>query len=159
MPTLGTDCHITLSHAEIDGGAPYGFVLDCEGRARPGGISIRKEVASDGSTRVWVYFDVLLAERLTNPDGTWHSAGRAEMYLRLLQYLGKTSGLVLESAVGSLVNLGAIGFTAEERHLPESSLVRCQVNNTGVYWPPVDAQVLSLSQWDGTQTWGESYWR
>lgn len=159
MPTLGVDCHIKLSHAEIDGGEPYGFLVDCEGQIRPGGISIRKEVTTDGTLRVWVYFDVVLADRLTNPDGSWHSATRAEMYVRLLEYLGKRSGLVLEAPVGCLVNLGAIGFTAEERHLPESSLVRCQVNNVGFYWPPVDPRVLSLSTWDGPQTWATSYWR
>ncbi len=159
MPTLGADCHIKLSHPDIDGGAEYGFIVDTQGKTRPGGISIQKEVFSDGTTRVWVYFDVLLADRLVNPDGSWHSASRAEMYVRLLQYLGKTSGLVLESPVGSLVNLGAIGFTAEEHHLPESSLMHCQVNNAGVYWPPVTPQQLTLSVWDGTLTWQTSYWR
>ena len=28
MPTIGLDCNITLTHADINAGLPYGFLLD-----------------------------------------------------------------------------------------------------------------------------------
>ena len=40
MPTIGTDCHITLSHPDVNGGQPYGFILSPETRSRPEGIQV-----------------------------------------------------------------------------------------------------------------------
>jgi hypothetical protein len=68
-------------------------------------------------------------------------------------------GLWLNTPVGTFLNLGAVGWTADERHLPHSSIIKCQINNIGYYWPPVDVATLELSQWDGTLTWATSYWR
>jgi len=61
--------------------------------------------------------------------------------------------------VGVFANLGALGHASNEIHLPDRSLVRCQFNNAGTYWPPVDPATLALSTWDGTLSWATSYWR
>ena len=122
-------------------------------------MQITHEVDSSGTTRLWLYFDVLLSDLSINPDGSIHAASRAADYALLLQYLGRRDGLILDTPVGSFLNLGAVGWTADERHLPHSSIIKCQVNNIGVYWPPVDAALLELSIWDGTLTWAISYWR
>lgn len=159
MSALGSDCHITLTHPLVNGGKPYGFILDCTRSTHPGGISITREVSSDGSALIWVYFDILLADDLLNPDGSRHAESRGEMYAAWLEYMAQREGLELECALGTLLNLGALGFTAEERHLPTESLLLCQVNNAGVYWPPVDAATLALSIWDGTLNWNGAYWR
>lgn len=158
-PVPGKDCHITLRHSEVNGGKSYGFLVNEEGGTRPGGVQITHEVDSSGTTRLWLYFDVILADSAINPDGSKHAATRSQDYQMLLLYLSKLEGLELQTPVGTFLNLGAVGWTADERHLPGGSIMKCQINNIGVYWPPVDDSVLKLSLWDGTLTWATSYWR
>jgi len=164
-PVLGADCHITLTHADVNGGAPYGFLVVTDRGTRPGGVQITHEVDTYGSTRLWLYFDALLSDYSMNPDGSFRAATRALDYSMLLAYLSKLEGLVLGTPVGAFVNLGAVGWTADERHLPNSSVVKCQINNVGVYWPPVDPDILSQCVWSyeeigiSSRTWETSYWR
>jgi hypothetical protein len=163
--TLGEDCHILLSHAEIDNGAEYGFLLAEDNGIRSGGVQITREVDSGGTTRLWVHFDVMLSDTSVNPDGSMHTRTRALDYTRLCQYLGKRSGVAITFSAGTFIDLGALGWTADERHLPSHALVKCQFNNVGVYWPPIDPLVLSQSVWAvddllrGGLTWNSSYWR
>jgi len=159
MPAIGTDCHITLAHVDIDGGAAYGFLVNVNHRIYPEGVRINREVISSGMIQVWLYFDVLLADDLLNPDGTIHAQTRAQMYSKLLQFLDMPSGIEVATPVGTFSNLGALGFTADERHMPLSSLVKVQLNNAGYYWPPVAPELLAQSVWDGVLTWNTSYWR
>jgi len=159
MPAIGTDCHITLAHAAIDGGAAYGFLVDSRQKTYPEGIRINREVISSGVTQVWLYFDVLLADNLLNPDGSMHAQTRAQMYSKLLQFLTMPSGIEVSTPVGTFTNLGALGFTADERHLPLSTIVKVQFNNAGYYWSPVAPELLAQSVWDGVLTWNTSYWR
>jgi hypothetical protein len=84
---------------------------------------------------------------------------RAADYALLSSYLERRSGLEVGTPVGVFANLGALGHASNEIHLPGSSLVRCQFNNVGTYWPPVDPAQLGLSTWDGTLSWATSYWR
>lgn len=156
---LGKNCHITLTHPEVNGGEPYGFLVNEDHGTHPGGVRITHEVDSGGTTRLWLYFDVVLANAAINPDGSPHLASRDEDYQMLLRYLSQLEGLTLSTPVGAFLNLGAIGWTADERHLPNSSLIKCQINNIGVYWPPVDEDTLKQCVWDGILTWGSSYWR
>lgn len=161
MPTIGQDCHITLSHPLVNGRAAYGFLLNEEPgeSTRPGGVQITRQVLSDGSTLVWVLFDILLADRALNPDGSAHAKTRAQDYAVLLQYLAQLSDIAVQTPVGTILNLFAVGYTADERHMPYSSLIKCQLNNYGIYWPPVDPDTLAQSLWDGALTWSTSYWR
>jgi len=110
-------------------------------------------------TQVWLYFDVLLADNLLNPDGSMHAQTRAQMYSKLLQFLTMPSGIEVSTPVGTFTNLGALGFTADERHLPLSTIVKVQFNNAGYYWSPVAPELLAQSVWDGVLTWNTSYWR
>ncbi len=159
MPTIGMDCHITLTHPSVNGGLSYGFLVDEEEKGtRPGGVQITREVMTDGTT-VYVLFDIILADHAINPDGSPHAADRSHDYTMLLQYLAQISSIQLLTPVGLLANLFAVGFTADERHLPKSSLVKCQLNNSGIYWPPVPQAKFTASIWDGILTWGTSYWR
>ena len=156
---LGVNCHIILSHIGIDGGAEFGFLVDPQQKLFPEGVRINRQVVSDGTTTVWVHADILLADDLVNPDGSPHADDRAQMYAKLLQFLDKRSGITVETPAGALINLGALAYCADERHTPAASLVRVILNNAGVYWPPVDADLLSQSLWDGALTWNTSYWR
>jgi hypothetical protein len=159
MSVIGQDCHVKLSHTAVSGGEPAGFLVDTRHKLIPEGVRINREVISDGTTAVWVYFDVVLADHLLNPDGSPHVETRSQMYSRLLQYLAQTAGIELETLVGTLTNLGALGFTADERHTPGQSIIKVQLNNVGYYWPPVNPELLALSIWNGTLTWGSAYWR
>lgn len=159
MPVIGSDCHITLQHPAVNAGQPYGFFLDRNSRSRPEGIAITRQVITGLGLCVWVYFDILLADGLLNPDGSLHAASRETMYAMLMQYLEKTDGIILTTPIGALLDLGAVGFTADEVHLPQASLMRCQLNNVGYYFAPVDPAVLANSVWDGALTWASSYWR
>ncbi len=156
---IGKDCHIILSHPEIDDGEGYGFLLAEDQGIKSGGVQITREVDSGGTTRLWLHFDVLLAERAVNPDGRLRLQTRSADYAKLCQFLGKRGGVSITSPAGTLLSLGAVGWTADERHQPGISLIKCQFNNTGVYWPPVDPALLLLSVWDGTLTWNNAYWR
>lgn len=160
MPTIGEDCHITLAHPLVNGGSAYGFLVSEEaGGSRPGGVQITRQVLSDGNTLVWVLFDIVMADHALNPDGSPHAKTRAQDYAMLLQYLAQRSDINLQTPVGTIVNLFAVGYTADERHLPYSSIIKCQLNNYGIYWPPVDPDLLAQSFWDSALTWATSYWR
>ena len=159
MATLGEDCHVTIAHAGINGGAPIGFIAALEGSIRAGGAQVRREVYTDGTLKLTLYVDILLADSLINPNGSPRAANRATDYALLSRYLERRSGLEVGPPVGVFANLGALGHAANEIHLPGSSLVRCQFNNAGTYWPPVDPALLGLSTWDGTLTWATSFWR
>ncbi len=159
MPTLGQDCHITLAHPAVNNGEAYGFLVVEEGGSRPGGVQVTRQVLSDGNTLVWVLFDILMADRAVNPDGSPHARTRAQDYAMLLQYLARRSDISLQTPVGTIVNLFAVGYTADERHMPSSSIIKCQLNNYGIYWPPVDPDTLAQSLWDGLLTWSNAYWR
>ncbi|KAF0112242.1 MAG: hypothetical protein FD147_303 [Chloroflexi bacterium] len=158
-PAIGKDCHIILSHPDIDSGAGYGFLLAEDQSIKSGGIQMTREVDSGGATRLWLHFDVLLANRALNPDGSFRAYTRAQDYAKLCQFLSKRADVTITSPAGAVLSLGAVGWTADERHLPGSALIKCQFNNVGVYWPPVDPAVLMLSFWDGSLTWATSYWR
>ena len=158
-PILGKDCHIILSHPEIDAGAGYVFLLAEDQVIKSGGVQITREVDSAGTTRLWLHFDVLLANRAVNPDGQIRSQPRSADYAKLCQFLSKRGEISITSPAGTLLSLGAVGWTADERHLPGYALIKCQFNNTGIYWPPVDPELLSLSVWDGSLTWVTAYWR
>jgi hypothetical protein len=158
-PTLGKDCHIILSHHEIDGGEGYGFLLVEDQSIKNGGVQMTREVDSGGTTRLWLHFDVLLADRAVNPNGGLRTQSRSADYAKLCQFLDKQSEVCITSPAGTMLSLGAVGWTADERHQPGYSLIKCQFNNIGVYWPPVDPALLLLSIWDGTLTWSSSYWR
>lgn len=164
---IGENCHLILAHAAVNGGADYGFLINKDGSPRDSGVQITREVVSESTdatnsttaTQLWFNFDILLADNLVNPDGSVHDKTRAEDYTMLLEFLAQPAGLVLTTPVGAFSDLGALGWSADERHQPLFSIVKCGLNNVGYYFPPADPALLALSLWDGTLTWGTSYWR
>ena len=159
MPTIGVDCHITLTHAAINSGNPYGFILQRNDRENDPPVIIQRKVSSDGSVTINTFFNVLLADDLIDPNGGQHTADRAAMYALLMSYVGQTNGLTLISPAGAIADVGATGHSATETHFPAFSVVACQLTNAGVYFGPVDLTAFALSVWDGTLTWASSFWR
>jgi hypothetical protein len=166
-PVIGEDCHLILRHDDIDAGAGYGFLCPKDGSVKEEGVQITRRVQSEDTsyadahagTMLWISFDVICADDLCDPNGQKHGKTRAEDYAKLCEFLLKTEGLTLETPVGAFTALGALGYSVDERHRPFFSIVKCELNNVGYYFPPVDPGLLALSLWDGTLTWETSYWR
>lgn len=164
--TINSNCHITFTHPDISAGAPFGFLLDPQSRLRPSGFEITREITSDpvimvntGGTIVTVILDILLADSLINPDGSIHTDSRTAMYNSLVAYLAKKADIQIDTSLGAIANLGALGKVVDEKHFGRHSICRVQLNNAGIYFPFVDPALLNNSVWDGTLTWDTSYWR
>ena len=159
MAQVGKDCHLSLTHAAVNGGEAYGFLLDEDGGEHGALVSVQRETDSNGQTRVRLFFDVLLAERLVNPDGSAHTASRVEMYTALNAYLQQTSGVAVTCTAGVFANVGALGYSAAEMHYPRLTVVACQLNNAGPYFAAVDQHVYDNAVWDGLLAWDAAVWR
>lgn len=164
---LGENCHVILSHPSVDAGADYGFLSPQDNTVKEEGVQITRRVQSEDTTyadihagtMLWIAFDIICADNQRDPNGAKHTKTRQQDYDKLCEYLLQSSGITLTTPVGAFVNLGALGYSADERHRPHHSIIRCELNNVGFYFPPVDPDLLALSLWDGTLTWETSYWR
>jgi len=108
---------------------------------------------------LWIRFDVICSDYIRAPNGALHTRTRAQDYAKLMEFLLQTSGITLETPIGAYTNLGALGFSADERHRPKHSIIKCELNNVGYYFPPVDPSLILNSVWDGGLTWDTSFWR
>lgn len=164
---LGENCHLILSHADIDTGAAYGFISPKDDSIREGGTQFIRQVESESTTyadissgtRLWINFDIICADDLIEPNGAQHAKTRLQDYSMLLEYLNKPSGIQLTTPVGSFANLGALGFSADERHYPHHSIIRCQLNNVGFYFPRSIPPFSTSASGTVLLTWESSYWR
>ena len=166
MPTIGTDCDITLTHPLVNDGNPYGFILTPDPTYGRSGVSIQREVDPDtGSTSVFIFFSILLADELSNPDGSDHTQTRAQMYSMLLDYLEQTSEICVETVLGIWLGIGTIGHSATEQHLIKGSMISLKLANIGEYRPPAVPTTVFASIWqdsppeDDALTWDSSIWR
>ena len=159
MTIIGIDCNITLTHADINSGNPFGFLLVAEKPEYGPHVSIQRTVDADGVTTIRCYFTIIAADNIINPNGKHHAETRSQMYAKIIEYLAKVDGVLLNTVNGMYTNLGASGHSATEMHYSNQSIIACMFNNAGVYFPPVDPEILNHSVWDGTLTWSTSYWR
>jgi len=164
----GINCHIALSHPQINNGLPCGFLLDDSKEDGPA-VSIQREAVQqdDGSyiDNQKYFFTVILGDRLPNPDNTIHTESAVEMYAALMRYLNCHSGLALLTSSGTFSGLFASGHYATEVHYPDLTLVTVQMSNTGSAFDPVDVTRFIQSFWvddavyTGEMTWSTTYWR
>jgi hypothetical protein len=157
--TIGENCQITLQHPSVNSGEPYGFLITGPDKDFGPAVTVQHEVDSDGTVTIRVYFSVLLADDLANPDSTNHTDNRAVMYATLLQFLSLVEGITLVTSNAIFANIGAVGHSATETHYESVSVVTCQLNNSGPYYPVPDPTAFNASAWDGILTWSTSYWR
>jgi hypothetical protein len=156
-PVINQDCHITLTHPAVNGGAPYGFILEYTDKYGAES-TVQREVQTDGTSIIRYFFHVMLSDGLMEPGGAKHIPTRAAMYAMLQQYL-LLAGVTLGTVVGTFPNLAAIGHAATELHYQSLSIVQCQFTNAGLYFAPADPVLFNASIWDGDQFWSNSYWR
>lgn len=158
---IGVNCHLTLQHVAVDGGEAHGFVLDApetkEGRGPA--CRVQRDTWSDGTRVTTVRFTVALAGRLVQPDGALVSTDPTAELALLLEYLRQENGVAVTLPNGVITGLGAAGHTVVESHYRHESVVRCQLTSAGSYFPPANPARYTLSVWDGTLSWAESYWR
>jgi hypothetical protein len=160
MAEIGKDCHIKLTHSNVAAGEPCGFLLETGSVNSPGPVfSIQREVDHDGTIAIRVFFDVLAADNLLNPDGSQHTLRREDIYQQITAFLTCLDGISVETPVGIFSNIGAEGHSATELHYAGLSLISCQLNNAGPYFPPADPERFYASLWDGDKNWAEAYWR
>ncbi|NMB88636.1 MAG: hypothetical protein GYA17_09765 [Chloroflexi bacterium] len=168
MATIGVDCDVALFHSQVDGGEPYGFLLEPRKDWGPV-VSIHREAyanalgAMEDVTHLW--FTVLLADDLLNPDGSRHSATAASMYSRLVQILLQHSDIGLMYRSGILTGLTSGGHIMIETIYPAAATVTVQLSSRGGYFAPPPTGVYLDSKWvdedsyTGERNWGNSYWR
>ena len=120
MPTIGTDCDITLTQATVNGGAPVGFLLRRPPRAEQlgGMLAITRRTAANGdgtfSDLVTFTMTILAATGMRNPNHTIHAASRAGAYASFLAFLAARTGITLTCAAGTFTNLQATQTPATE---------------------------------------------
>ena len=165
MTTIGTDCDITLVHPDVNDGDPYGFVLSPDASNRGSSVSIQREVDEDGDIQVYIFFTIILADELKNPDGSMHADDRDSMYAMLLDFLEQTKGLSIGTVMGTWLGIGPMGHSATELHLTDGSYISCKMTNISAYRPPIDSDLFFGSLWQdyspasGAFTWNSSVWR
>jgi hypothetical protein len=157
--TLNVNCDLILNHAGVNAGLDFGFLLQPDSRGNGPIVSVQRETDSDGLSTIKVFFSVRAADRMVDADGSAHEDTRSEMYAMLTAYLSQASGLQMRCGVGTFSGLSALGHVSTEQHFPDYSIVTCQLNNSGPYYPPADPALFYASIWDGTLTWNTSYWR
>lgn len=155
---IGVNCHITLTHPDVNEGDPTGFILRQEGSQLPA-VAIQRERSSNGDEEIHVFFEILLAEELMAPNGAPCPWTKAEMYAHLVNFLAVSDGIVLGFGGGVLSSLGALGHASTELHYPDHCRVSCQFSCVGAYFPPVPLADYQASLWDGLRTWATAYWR
>lgn len=165
MTTIGTDCDLVLIHPDVNDGDPYGFVIAPDASNRGSSISIQRELNDEDEVQIYIFFTILLADELKNPDGSMHAVDRETMYNMLLNYLAQTEGLSIGTFMGTWLGVGPMGHSATELHLVDGSYISCKLTNISAYHPPVDSDIFFGSVWqadipeDSALTWDSSLWR
>jgi hypothetical protein len=165
-PVIGKNCDITLCHPDVYSGAPYGFILTPDPTHGRSGVSIQREVDPDsGRSNIFLFFSVMIADNLSNPDGTEHADSRATMYAMLLDFLAQSSQIAVTTVLGTWLGIGTIGHSATELHLVNGSILSVKFANVTEYRPPADTKLVFGSLWqdsppeDDALTWESSIWR
>lgn len=165
MATIGTDCDIILVHPDVNGGDPYGFVLAPDASNKGSSVSVQRELDEEGEIQIYIFFTILLADQLKNPDGSMHSAGRSAMYSMLLDYLAQEENLSIGTPMGTWLGIGPLGHSATELHLIDGSYISCKLTNISAYHPPIDSELFFGSKWqadtpaEDALTWDTSIWK
>jgi hypothetical protein len=129
MATIGTDCDIILVHPDVNGGDPYGFVLAPDQSNRGSSVSVQRELDDEDEIQIYIFFTILLADELRNPDGSMHADTRENMYSMLLLYLAQTTDLSIGMFMGTYLGVGPMGHSATELHLIDGSYISCKLTN------------------------------
>jgi hypothetical protein len=163
--TLGVNCDLILCHPSVNSGIPYGFVLTPDPSNKTSAVSIQREITVEGVTSIYIFFTLILADDLKDPDGSSHVDTRALMYTNLLNYLSQSSGLSVGTVMGTWLGIGPLGHSATELHLINASFISIKLFNVTTYHPPISDTLFLNSRWSASPaaldalTWETSLWR
>ncbi len=151
MPTIGTDCHITLLHASVNGGAAAGFLL-----WRPDALGADVEVTRTGfmlptghyDTAVKYVVPIVTGDKLSNPDGSARGAVRAAEYALYLAYLAAGSDITLAIPGHTFSGLYALGSSKEKHYTTRDELMLVLTNGR-------IARDVSLSTFEAVRSAGD----
>ncbi len=165
MTNIGTDCDLVLVHPDVYDGNPYGFVLTPDPNFKSSSVSIQREITEEGDITVYIFFTIVLADDLKNPDGSEHTESRQEMYEMIMDYLSHSDGLCVGTVIGTWLGIGPLGHSATELHQVNGSFISVKLGNVSTYHAPVSSELFFGSEWqpetpeDDALTWGSSLWR
>jgi len=174
MPTIGVDCHLTLTHANVNGGNPYGFILSGDAEGLGPATAIQREAFDDGdgayTDKRKYFFTVLLSDSLSNPDGTDHAGTKSAEYALLLSFFSQRTDITLTTPAGVFAGLKATAHHATETHFGAVMQIACQLNDLDAVYEPADTVLYLSSAWlldtdtsgsewtDGTDDSETGYW-
>jgi hypothetical protein len=167
MATLNDDCQISLTHADVNGGLPTGFMLVRE-TAIAAQRSALELTTGTYTEETKLFASIVCEDYQTLPNGGRDTRTRAQVYAALVAYLTQRSGLQVETPVGLYVGMYCVNHLATETHYPGYSVIVCTFNNLNAAFAPADPVGYANSHWyreDLTPaepnylTWGTSYWR
>ncbi len=164
MATVGVDCDITLTHPDVNGGLPVGFILKRARATVSGLVTLRRQayrLPEGGYTDrlVW-WMTILCSDELLNPNGSRHARDRQDIYDDLVAFLNARTGITLDTINGIYTDLHATLTVTTEYIGRLSDEIVLRLNN-GAFndLAPIDRERFLASVWDGVLTWDTSYWR
>lgn len=161
MPTIGTNCDLILTHADVNGGVGVGFQLQNPHK----GIRITREayITADGSTytdRIKYLATLKLSDEVRDPSGAIATPGRAALYALLLAFLAERTEITLQDVSGTYTDLHATLQTSIEEHGRKTSIVVLSLNNGGfVETVPFDVRAYNSSFYDSGITYDLGVYR
>lgn len=163
-PVMGKNCDLILAHKDIGGGVPYGFVLAPDPSQPTGTVSVQRERSGDEQI-IFIFFTLVLADDLINPDGSQHTDTRSVMYAALQEYLAKSDNLTVITHMGSFLGIGPLGHAATELHMVNGTYVSIKLSNVTAYRAPIPEATFYACLWadinnlTGNElTWQNSFW-
>ncbi len=162
-PVIGSNCDLMLVHPSIAGGDPAGFVLAPDPSQPTGTISVQREKSLDDQ-QIFLFFTLIMADDLINPDGSQNDTNRSVAYASLLNYLSLNSGISVVTHLGTFLGIGPLGHSATELHMVNGSYISVKLANVTAYRPPISAETFFACVWqdtvpaDDALTWETSYW-
>jgi hypothetical protein len=165
---VGVNCDVALFHPEVDAGEPYGFL--CEAKVKYGPpVTVHWEAYSEADGTIsevrHMWFTVLIADDLINPDGSKHADTGADMYAKLIEIAMKHRDIGVVTKIGAMTGLKSSGHVMIQNIYPDIQTVVLNLTTRLTNFQPVDPGRYMDSKWVdsttyvGTMHWGNSYWR
>ena len=120
MATPGSDCHMTLQHASVNGGVAVGFIVKADRRGPVVEVErLRQGLpvwADQGAGRRTLRGTILALPRLIAPNGGEYGLTPSQVRTYLDAFWAVTTPLILADALGSLSMMWAAAGLTERRY-------------------------------------------
>ena len=120
MPTIGQDCHLTLQHPTVIGGAAVGFILKADRRGPVLSVDHPRQGlpvwADQGGGQRVTSCTVLALPRLLAPNGSEYSLTPAQVRVFLDAFWATTTPMTLADAQANAAVMWAANGLTERRY-------------------------------------------